>query len=285
MGTSLGWRKEHLVSTKNASWKYIQFSLLLALASTKSDWYGERFPPLVVTLWHKHLHGFVSSWIKHSPVWSHSYPGPNRCFVLIPFFNCRGHAVILMSILRNCQSSTGQFTTFPSAEEVVPAFAVHNQCDIRMNALCFDCKTEELGSAKSTHKKMLSLYHYMAGEIRVHKNNLRLAPSLVIFDFFAIVSQYRTSKRYLLWKLHKKFKRKTWSNVPPNLLAVFPKLTLASFPLHWRSAVSSCGNQTNLSFPKHTPANRSNHFSTNDYQFGTHSLQLFRTFHVNGLEP
>ena len=43
MGTSLGWRKEHLVSTKNASWKYIQFSLLLALASTKSDWYGERF--------------------------------------------------------------------------------------------------------------------------------------------------------------------------------------------------------------------------------------------------
>ena len=143
---------------------------------------------LVVTLWHKHLHGFVSSWIKHSPVWSDSYPGPKRCSVLSPFFNCRGHAVILMSILRNCQSSTGQFTTFPSAEEVVPTFAVNNQCDIRMNALCFDCKKEELGSAKSTDKKMLSLYHYMAGEIRVHKNNLRLDPSQVIFDFFAIVS-------------------------------------------------------------------------------------------------
>ena len=99
---------------------------------------------LFVTLRHKHLHGFVSSWIKHSPVWSHSYPGPNRCSVLSRFFNCHGHAVILISILRNCQSSTGQFTTFPSAEEVVPTFTVSNQCDIRMDALCFDCKNEVL---------------------------------------------------------------------------------------------------------------------------------------------
>ena len=43
---------------------------------------------------------------------------------------------------------------------------------------------------------------------------------------------------------------------------VLPRLTLASSPLHRRSAVAPCGNHTNLSCPKHIPVNTSTHFST-----------------------
>ena len=40
---------------------------------------------------------------------------------------------------------------------------------------------------------------------------------LVIFDF--LEPWYRTIERHLLWKFHKKIQRKSWSNVPPKLLA------------------------------------------------------------------
>ena len=61
---------------------------------------------------------------------------------------------------------------------------------------------------------------------------------------------------------------------------VLPHLTLASSPLHRRSAVAPCGNHTHLSCPKHIPVNTSTHFSTGHHWFGTLPQQLFRASHV-----
>ena len=95
----------------------------------------------------KHRHTFVSYRIKDSPFQSHSYAGPNRWTCSVrnssPSFICHGDAVILFSILMNCQSSTGQFTTFLIAGVVVNRYTVSEQFDLRIDALrLLGCKNE-----------------------------------------------------------------------------------------------------------------------------------------------